>query len=205
MLSADNLQALTQAGYHYIVDSRLQKIPYDISEYQKTGEKLADNQIIIAGADDHRIIYQYRAKRAALVIRNIEKQITKARRIINNLTPTSKAKFLTLKASEKKLNQALIDKAYALVGIKGYVTNLNLPDADIITYYHQLFQVEASFRMAKSDHKARPISHPKQDAIDAHLTIVFAALAIGITIEIQSGISLKQFVKCVNCLSTTSK
>ncbi len=195
MLSADNLKALRQAGYHYIVGSRLQKIPYDISEYQKTGEKLVDNQIITTRVDDHRIVYQYRAKRAALDIRNIEKQIAKARRIINNLTPTSKAKFLTLKAKEKKLNQALIDKAYALAGIKGYVTNLNLPDADIIRYYHQLFQVEASFRMAKSDLKARPIFHHKQDAINAHLTIVFAALAIGRTIERLSGVSLKQFVK----------
>lgn len=195
MLSADNLNALRQAGYHYIVGSRLQKIPYDIAEYQKTGEKLVDNQIITTRVDDHRIIYQYRVKRASLDIRNIEKQIIKARRIINNLMPTSKAKFLTLKAREKKLNQALIDKAYALAGIKGYVTNLNLPDADIIRYYHQLFQIEASFRMAKSDLKARPIFHHKQEAIDAHLTIVFASLAIGRTIERQSGVSLKQFIK----------
>src|SRR5664280_2367862 len=37
MLSADNLAALTEAGYTYIVGSRLYKIPYDIAEYQKTG------------------------------------------------------------------------------------------------------------------------------------------------------------------------
>lgn len=195
MLSSDNLNTLTQAGYHYIVGSRLQKIPYDISEYQKTGVKLADNQIITTVFDTCRIIYQYRSKRASLDIRNIEKQIAKAKKIINNLTPTSKAKFLTVKAKEKKLNQALIDKAYALAGIKGYVTNLNVPDEDIIRYYHQLFQVEASFRMAKSDLKARPIFHYKHESIDAHLTIVFTALAIGRMIERLSGISLKQFVK----------
>jgi len=195
MLSSDNLKALTQAGYHYIVGSRLQKIPYSISEYQKTGEKLSDNQIITTILDRYRIIYQYRSKRAALDMRNIEKQIAKAKKVINNLTPTSKAKFVTVKAKEKKLNHALIDKAYALAGIKGYVTNLNLPDEDIIGYYHQLFQVEASFRMAKSDLKARPIFHHKHDAIDAHLTIVFTALAIGRTIERLSRVSLKRFVK----------
>jgi Transposase DDE domain len=195
MMSKDNLKALTQAGYHYIVGSRLQKIPYDIAEYQKTGEKLTDNQIITTIVDDYRIIYQYREKRAALDKRNIEKQIAKAEKIINNQIQNRKAKFLTVKTKEKKLNQELIDKAYALAGIKGYVTNLNMPDKEIIHYYHQLFQVEASFRMAKSDLKARPIFHHKQEAIEAHLTIVLAALAIGRTVERLSGLSLKQFVK----------
>ncbi len=195
MLSSDNLKALSHAGYHYIVGSRLQKIPYDISEYQKSGEKLSDNQIITTQLDGQRIIYQYREKRASLDRKNIEKQITKAQKIITNQAPTNKAKFLTIKAKDKKLNQLLIDKAYALAGIKGYVTNLNLEDDKIINYYHKLFQVEASFRMAKSDLKARPIFHHKQEAIEAHLTIVLAAMAVGMTIERLSGLSLKHVVK----------
>lgn len=197
MLSSDNLQALSRAGYHYIVGSRLQKIPYDIAEYQKSGEKFSDNQIITTQLDGQRIIYQYREKRASLDRKNIEKQIAKAQKIITNQAATSKAKFLTIKAKEKKLNQALIDKAHALAGIKGYVTNLNAEDDKIISYYHQLFNVEASFRMAKSDLKARPIFHRKQEAIEAHLTIVLAAMAVGRTIEQLSGLSLKHFVKTV--------
>jgi hypothetical protein len=43
--------------------------------------------------------------------------------------------------------------------------------------------------------KARPIFHRKRDAIEAHITIVFAALAIGRNIEYQPRISIKQFVK----------
>ena len=65
----------------------------------------------------------------------------------------------------------------------------------MIDYYHQLFQVEASFRMAKADLKARPIFHRKRDSIEAHLTIVLTALAIGRRIEAQTGISIKQLVK----------
>ncbi len=49
--------------------------------------------------------------------------------------------------------------------------------------------------MAKSDLRARPISHQNRDAIEAHLTIVFAALAMSRNIEYQTGISIKQFVK----------
>ena len=93
------------------------------------------------------------------------------------------------------MNQPLIDKAYALAGIKGYVTNLVIPDEEVIAFYHQLFQVEASFRIAKSDLKARPIFHRKRDSIEAHLTIVLAALAISRSIEYQTKMSIKQFVK----------
>lgn len=195
MMSSDNLQALSKAGYHYIVGSRIHKIPYEIAEFRRTGEELVDNQIITVPFEEYRIVYQYRAKRAALDLRNIEKQISKAKKIINNQTPASKAKFLSIKAKEKKLNHTLIEKAYALAGIKGYVTNLDIPDEMIIKYYHQLFQVEASFRMAKSDLKARPIFHYRHEAIEAHLTIVLTALAIGRTIEQMTGLSLKQFIK----------
>ena len=44
MLSAANLAALTEAGYTYIVGSRMHKVPYDIAEYQQSG-KLSDQQI----------------------------------------------------------------------------------------------------------------------------------------------------------------
>jgi hypothetical protein len=47
-----------------------------------------------------------------------------------------------------------------------------------IEAYHQLFQIEKSFRMAKSDLAARPILNRTRDSIEAHLTIVFAALAV---------------------------
>jgi transposase len=195
MLSQKNLEALAAAGYTYIVGSRLGKIPYDIAEYQKT-RKLTDLQIITTKlSDGKRVIYQYREKRAALDLKNIEKQIAKAEKIINGKVTDKRAKFVQIQTKAKKLNQQLIDKAKALAGIKGYVTNLNLPDAQIIAFYHQLWHVEQSFRMSKSDLKARPIFHHKQEAIEAHLTIVFAALAVGKTIEELSGMSLKHFIK----------
>jgi transposase len=194
MLSRANLAALSAAGYTYIVGSRLYKVPYDIAENQKMGE-LQDQQIVVSRQEGYRVIYQYRAKRAALDIRNIEKQIAKAKKVISGQISANKTKFLSVTAKSKQLNQKLIDKAYALAGIKGYVTNLDIPDEGAIEYYHQLFQVEASFRMAKSDLRARPVYHRKRDSIEAHLTIVMAALAISRAIEQQTGISIKQFVK----------
>jgi len=199
MLSASNLEALTEAGYTYIVGSRLHKVPYNIAEYQKTGE-LSDEQIMVTHQEGYRVIYQYRAKRAALDLRNIDKQVVKAKKALSGQIPANRTKFLTIKAKNKQLNQKLIDKARALAGIKGYVTNLDIPDGEVIAYYHQLFQIEATFRMAKSDLRARPIFHHNRDAIEAHLTIVFAALAISRNIEYRAGISTKQFVKLMRPL-----
>jgi transposase len=65
----------------------------------------------------------------------------------------------------------------------------------VIGAYHQLFQIEKSFRMAKSDLQARPIYHHKRDPIEAHLTIVFAALAVSRWIEARTGWSIRKFVK----------
>ena len=198
MLSANNLEALNAAGYTYIVGSRMNKIPYDIAKYQKNKE-LSDNQIITSTTAEpgQRIIYQYRSKRAALDQRNIEKQIEKARKIVDGIVTAKKAKFLSTTTKNKQLNLTLIDKAMALVGIKGYVTNLPAKEVSnlrVIAYYHELWHVEQSFRMSKSDLKARPIFHRKRDAIEAHLTVVMAALAIQRRIESTTGLSLKRIV-----------
>jgi transposase len=49
--------------------------------------------------------------------------------------------------------------------------------------------------MSKSDLQARPVYHRKRDSIEAHLTIVFAALAVSRWIETQTGWSIRKFVK----------
>lgn len=147
MLSSTNLAALTEAGYTYIVGSRLHNVPYDVAEYQKTGE-MSDQQIVVSHQECCRVIYQYRTKQAALDLRNIEKQVAKAKKALGGQIPANRMKFLSIQAKSKQLNQKLIDKARALAGIKGYVTNLDIPDEEVIAYYHQLFQVEATFRMA---------------------------------------------------------
>jgi hypothetical protein len=77
----------------------------------------------------------------------------------------------------------------------GYITNLPDPSAEfVIDSYHRLFQIEASFRMSKHDLAARPIYHHKRESIDAHLTIVFAALAVGRLIEDRTSWSITKFV-----------
>ena len=65
----------------------------------------------------------------------------------------------------------------------------------MIGSYHELWNIEKSFRMAKSDLQARPTYHRKRDSIEAHLTVVFAALAVSRWIENRTGWSIRKFVK----------
>jgi transposase len=199
MLSAENLSALSEAGCTYVVGSRLQKIPYDLLEYQRT-QMMADQQIFTIDQGENRVIYQYRVKRAVLDLRNIEKQITKAERALSGQVTVTRTKFLKISGAHKQLDQDLIDKHRKMAGIKAYVTNLSISDQEVIDYYHQLFRVESSFRMAKSDLRARPVYHRKRDAIEAHLTIVLADMAISKEIEAKTGLSNKQFVNLLRPL-----
>ena len=49
--------------------------------------------------------------------------------------------------------------------------------------------------MSKSDLQARPVYHRTRDSIEAHLTIVSAALAVSRWIENRTGWSIRKFVK----------
>ena len=48
---------------------------------------------------------------------------------------------------------------------------------------------------SKHDLRARPIYHHKRESIEAHLTIVFAALAVTRFVENATGWSIKRFVR----------
>jgi hypothetical protein len=54
---------------------------------------------------------------------------------------------------------------------------------------------EKSFRMSKHDLQARPIYHRTRDSIEAHLSIVFAALAVSRWIEARTCWSIKKFIR----------
>jgi hypothetical protein len=49
--------------------------------------------------------------------------------------------------------------------------------------------------MFKHDRAARPIYHHERESIDAHLTILFAALAVGRLVEDRTASSIRKFVR----------
>ena len=65
----------------------------------------------------------------------------------------------------------------------------------MIDAYHRLWRIEKAFRMSKHDLQARPIYHHLCESIEAHLSIVVAAMAVSHYIEHQTGWSIKKFVR----------
>jgi transposase len=116
--------------------------------------------------------------------------------------PIKRNRFIQLSDGTHTVNRELEAKARALAGLKGYITNLQAcPDGTPVTAefvvgaYHRLSGIEKSFRMSKHDLQARPIYHHQRDSIEAHLSIVFAALAISRWIEATTGWSIRKFVR----------
>jgi transposase len=79
---------------------------------------------------------------------------------------------------------------------KGYTTNLTNQSSEfVIDAYHQLWPIERSFRISKHDLQARPVYQHIRESIEAHLSIVIAALAVSHRIGHQTGWSIKTFVR----------
>jgi hypothetical protein len=55
--------------------------------------------------------------------------------------------------------------------------------------------VEQSFRMSKADLAARPMFVRKRDATEAHLTIVFTALAVARVTQDRTGLAIRNVIR----------
>jgi Transposase DDE domain len=211
MISEANQKDIEAAGLSFILGARIPHVPYVVAQWRREhpGQDIPDGHIFTqpwpAARDNRRdktIYYQYKADRARRALRGIDQQIAKAEKAVAGQAPVKRNRFIQLSGGTKTVNRELETKARALAGIKGYVTNLRAcPDGTpvtaefVISAYHRLFEIERSFRMSKHDLQARPIYHRKRDSIEAHLTIVFAALAISRWIEEQTGWSIRKFVR----------
>ncbi len=79
-----------------------------------------------------------------------------------------------------------------------------MPPGEVIASYHDLWHVEQSFRMSKTDLRARPMFARTRDAIEAHLTIVFTALAISREIQNRTGLSLRRVLRTLKPLRSAT-
>lgn len=207
MLSASNLNALEDAGFSFIVGSRISKAPYDLAEHFDLhggvlgdGETLESKRVMGTGvnARERRVVYHYSAKRERRDNHTLNKQIERAEKIADGRKPLKKDRFVKLTGTRRDVNWDLIDRARQVAGLKGYVTNIpaiRLTGNAVVAAYHDLFQVERSFRMAKTDLRARPMFHHEHDSIQAHLTIVFTALAAARHLQEVTGISIRRLVR----------
>ena len=206
MLSENNKREIEAAGLGFILGNRISHIPYVIDEWRthNPGVDVPDGLTLTqpwpggpnSSRRDQVIYYQYRHDRARRARKGIDEQIGKAEKAVAGKAPVKRNRFITLAGGDKSVNRELEAKARTLAGWKSYITNIANPNPEfVIGAYHQLWRIEKSFRMSKHDLQARPIYHHKRESIEAHLAVVFAALAVTHDIEHKTGWSIKRFIQ----------
>jgi hypothetical protein len=217
MISEANWKAIEAEGFSFVLGAKMAYLPYVVDQWRKDhpDEPYEDGQVWVArepvgtgkkNLADHVTVYQWKKARAARTLRGIDQQLAKAQ--VQVAGPgTSKVRrnrFIKLDGATKSINQELVDKARSLAGFKAYLTNVPDPSPEqVIGAYANLYRIEKAFRMAKSDLGVRPVYHHLRESIDAHLTIVFTAMAVAHWIETTTGWSIKKFVTTARQYRTT--
>ena len=154
-----------------------------------------------------RAVWAYSTKRAVRDGKTLTLQENKARAVVAGEKATRAPRFVKTSNGNKSLDDKALARARRLVGLKGYVTNIPstlMTAGEVIENYHDLWHVEQSFRMSKTDLRARPMFHHTRDAIEAHLTIVFAALAVARHLQEATGMSIRKIVHTLRPLQQIS-
>ncbi|MGO1550411.1 MAG: hypothetical protein ACTHWO_11460 [Nesterenkonia sp.] len=91
-----------------------------------------------------RTVYHFSWKRYYRDQQNLNKQIFRAQDIAAGKRAIAKARFVTIQGKDIGINEADIERAKKLLGIKGYVTSAAeqlLSNEEVVAHYHALFEV----------------------------------------------------------------
>lgn len=119
--------------------------------------------------------------RAKKLIESNPKKIGKAKqndpkRFIEVTNTTSSGEVAD--ESYYQINQEKIDEEAKYDGLYAVCTNLEDSVDEIIKVNHRRWEIEESFRIMKTDFKARPVFHSKEEMIKGHFVTCFLALTI---------------------------
>lgn len=186
LLSGQNIRALQQQGYDYILGGRIKNEKAEIKK-KITAKQWADGQIMrIKKSDTATLIVHYSAKRAKKDAYNrqkglqrLEKRLKSGKLTKSNLNNRGYNKYLKLEGHVAlSIDYDKFEKDVQWDGLKGYLTNSKLSSKVIIAQYKELWHIEKAFRISKTDLRIRPIYHRLHHRIEAHICLAFVAYTI---------------------------
>lgn len=186
LLSSENINQLCNKGYEFILGARIK------SEARVIKQKIIDfdyseqSEQLIKKEDGLHLLVTYSEKRAQKDKHNREKGLAKLEKKIrsgkltkSNINNKGYNKYLKLEGhikitidKEKYAQDAKWD------GLKGYLTNTQLTNTEIVENYAHLWKIEKAFKISKTDLKIRPIYHRVKRRIESHICISFVAYKI---------------------------
>ena len=186
LMNNANVNELEAEGCKYIIGSRIKNESEDIKRQILSFDKV--NGVIheIDKGNGRRLLIGYSDRRAQKDVRNREKGIRRLEKAYKaghlskeNINRRGYNKFLDMEGSTTvSINYERVQEDERWDGLKGYLTNTDIPTDDVVAAYHNLWNVEKAFRIAKSKIEIRPMFHFTRRRIEAHICICFVALKV---------------------------
>jgi transposase len=196
MIGEENIEAITENGYDFIVGERLKNLPADIQtqllnkdNYQQTwvyndstGQQIVLRYYVIQ-YNNKIIIATYSERRAAKDKFEREQKLKTANTLLKNPSLIKKKAsryFIKQQGNDNyELDTEKIKRNEKYDGLLAIATNTtNLSHQQVLEQYKLLFQIEHTFRTFKSHLETRPIFHWTNRRIEGHICLCYIAYTL---------------------------
>lgn len=186
LMNNDKIADLEANGYKYIIGAKIRNESRKIQKWILEQPK-ADRQMVeYDKGNGQRLLVGYTEERARKDAYNREKGIRRLEKAYHrgtltkdNINKRGYNKFLKMEGDVKvTINYEKLEIDAKWDGLKGCLTNTNIPVNDVYAAYHNRWHVERAFRISKSKLEMRPVFHFTRRRIEAHVCICFVALKV---------------------------
>lgn len=186
LMNNDNIADLEANGYKYIIGAKIKNESKEIKEWILSQPKRDCQMVEYDKGGGRRLLVGYtedRARKDAYNrdkgIRRLEKAYRRGTLTKDNINRRGYNKFLKMEGDVSvSINYDKLKTDARWDGLKGYLTNTDIPVDKVYEAYHNLWHVERAFRISKSKIGIRPMFHFTRKRIEAHVCICFVALKV---------------------------
>jgi transposase len=186
LMNNDNIKELEQLGYRYIIGAKIKNESATVRDWILSQPKINGVMVEYDKGPGRRLLTGYTDERARKDsynrekgVHRLEKNCRSGRLTKDSINQRGYNKFLNMDGETRvSINCDRLKEDALWDGLKGYLTNTELPTDQIYTAYHNLWNVEKAFRIAKSKIEIRPMFHFTRRRIEAHICICFVALKV---------------------------
>jgi transposase len=185
LLSKKNIELLKDRNYKYILGARIKNEPESIKK-QILSLELKDKEYAEVQKEQQRLIINFKEQQARKDSHNrrrglerLENRVKSGKLNKTHINNKGFNKYLKIEGKvDIMIDYKKFEEDAKWDGLKGFATNTDLPAKQVIEQYNELWTIEKTFRISKSDLKIRPIYHRLRRRIEAHICVSFAACKV---------------------------
>jgi len=186
LMNKTNISLLESGGYKYIVGAGIKNETDEVKQWILSQDKVDGSFHELGKLPKSRLIVGYSDNRAKKDKYNREKGVKRLKKAYKSGTITKEHinkrgynKFLEISDDvQVVINQDKIRDDEQWDGLKGYLTNTDLPACEVYKQYNELWIIERAYRVTKGTLEMRPVFHFTEKRIQAHVCICFVAYKV---------------------------